>query len=130
MFHCIGFICPVHTPDGTPCGLLNHLSKDCIVTQPVDQSLMTILPSVLTSLGMLPLKMMVSTAVPHHSCYVLLLDGCVLGLVPKDSAPEFVKQLRLLKVDGKKVKFTKSCMYVYYYQSMFGWNSQNFFLGC
>ncbi|EUD67193.1 DNA-directed RNA polymerase I subunit RPA2 [Plasmodium inui San Antonio 1] len=22
-----GFICPVHTPDGTPCGLLNHLSQ-------------------------------------------------------------------------------------------------------
>lgn len=26
-----GFICPVHTPDGTPCGLLNHLSKNCEV---------------------------------------------------------------------------------------------------
>ena len=21
-----GFVCPVHTPDGSPCGLLNHLS--------------------------------------------------------------------------------------------------------
>lgn len=27
-----GFICPVHTPDGTPCGLLNHLTMDCQVT--------------------------------------------------------------------------------------------------
>lgn len=27
-----GFICPVHTPDGTPCGLLNHLTKSCIVS--------------------------------------------------------------------------------------------------
>lgn len=26
-----GFICPVHTPDGTPCGLLNHLTKYCQV---------------------------------------------------------------------------------------------------
>ncbi|CAA9998924.1 unnamed protein product [Nesidiocoris tenuis] len=26
-----GFICPVHTPDGAPCGLLNHLTKDCKV---------------------------------------------------------------------------------------------------
>ncbi|CAG0912450.1 unnamed protein product [Notodromas monacha] len=26
-----GFVCPVHTPDGTPCGLLNHLAKDCVV---------------------------------------------------------------------------------------------------
>lgn len=27
-----GFICPVHTPDGTPCGLLNHLTTNCKVT--------------------------------------------------------------------------------------------------
>lgn len=26
-----GFICPVHTPDGTPCGLLNHLTRTCQV---------------------------------------------------------------------------------------------------
>ena len=26
-----GFLCPVHTPDGSPCGLLNHLSKDAVV---------------------------------------------------------------------------------------------------
>ena len=24
-----GFLCPVHTPDGAPCGLLNHLSHTC-----------------------------------------------------------------------------------------------------
>ncbi|KAJ3117269.1 hypothetical protein HK098_006309 [Nowakowskiella sp. JEL0407] len=26
-----GFLCPVHTPDGAPCGLLNHLSSSCEV---------------------------------------------------------------------------------------------------
>lgn len=26
-----GFLCPVHTPDGAPCGLLNHLSATCHV---------------------------------------------------------------------------------------------------
>ena len=26
-----GFLCPVHTPDGTPCGLLNHLAASCRV---------------------------------------------------------------------------------------------------
>jgi DNA-directed RNA polymerase I subunit RPA2 len=25
-----GFICPVHTPDGSPCGLLNHITLSCI----------------------------------------------------------------------------------------------------
>lgn len=24
-----GFLCPVHTPDGSPCGLLNHMSRSC-----------------------------------------------------------------------------------------------------
>lgn len=26
-----GFLCPVHTPDGSPCGLLNHLATACKV---------------------------------------------------------------------------------------------------
>ena len=26
-----GFLCPVHTPDGGPCGLLNHMSSTCQV---------------------------------------------------------------------------------------------------
>jgi hypothetical protein len=26
-----GFLCPVHTPDGSPCGLLNHFSAACSV---------------------------------------------------------------------------------------------------
>ncbi len=27
-----GFICPVHTPDGAPCGLLNHLAESTEVS--------------------------------------------------------------------------------------------------
>jgi DNA-directed RNA polymerase I subunit RPA2 len=27
-----GFLCPVHTPDGAPCGLLTHLTCSCLVT--------------------------------------------------------------------------------------------------
>ena len=27
-----GFLCPVHTPDGGPCGLLNHLAAPSSVT--------------------------------------------------------------------------------------------------
>ncbi len=32
-------MCPVHTPDGSPCGLLNHLTTSCSVVAeepPVD----------------------------------------------------------------------------------------------
>ena len=25
-----GFLCPVHTPDGGPCGLLNHITNSCV----------------------------------------------------------------------------------------------------
>jgi len=30
-----GFLCPVHTPDGSPCGLLNHLAAYCHVSSKV-----------------------------------------------------------------------------------------------
>jgi hypothetical protein len=31
LFIFAGFLCPVHTPDGAPCGLLNHLAAMCEV---------------------------------------------------------------------------------------------------
>ncbi|KAJ3244159.1 hypothetical protein HDU78_011350 [Chytriomyces hyalinus] len=44
-----GFLCPVHTPDGSPCGLLNHLSHTCrIVTAQLDVSG---IPALVASLG-------------------------------------------------------------------------------
>ncbi|KAJ3389524.1 hypothetical protein HDU84_008635 [Entophlyctis sp. JEL0112] len=44
-----GFLCPVHTPDGGPCGLLNHLSHTCrIITRPLDVSK---IPTLVASLG-------------------------------------------------------------------------------
>ena len=33
-----GFLCPVHTPDGSPCGLLNHLAEMCEVVVPGNDS--------------------------------------------------------------------------------------------
>ena len=34
-----GFVCPVHTPDGAPCGLLNHLAMPVeVVTHFQDSS--------------------------------------------------------------------------------------------
>lgn len=31
-----GFLCPVHTPDGEPCGLLNHMACNCRKSFPFD----------------------------------------------------------------------------------------------
>ena len=44
-----GFLCPVHTPDGEPCGLMNHMTASCEI---VSQALPTVtLPALLCSLG-------------------------------------------------------------------------------
>lgn len=44
-----GFLCPVHTPDGEPCGLMNHLTAVCeVVTQFVYTAS---IPALLCSLG-------------------------------------------------------------------------------
>lgn len=107
-----GFVCPVHTPDGAPCGLLNHLAFPVeIVTHAQDASAV---PDVLVGLGkglsslfyslfssiqfffnwhrklrnlivyragMSPL----GEASDHtfKSSYTVVLDGRVLGYVPK-----------------------------------------------
>eukprot|EP00878_Enallax_costatus_P004425 GHUV01004665.1.p1 GENE.GHUV01004665.1~~GHUV01004665.1.p1 ORF type:complete len:122 (+),score=3.64 GHUV01004665.1:339-704(+) len=37
-----GFLCPVHTPDGSPCGLLNHFTAACnIITHGPEQPVQT-----------------------------------------------------------------------------------------
>ncbi|PSN31851.1 DNA-directed RNA polymerase I subunit RPA2 [Blattella germanica] len=100
-----GFICPVHTPDGTPCGLLNHLSKLCEVTPVPDPELVANIPSVLVALGMIP-KGGIGVSVHHSRDYVVMLDGRVLGYVEKEEAPRLVCKLRLLKIAGLKVPKT------------------------
>ena len=42
-----GFLCPVHTPDGSPCGLLNHLSALCrVVTRRADEETLSAINTV------------------------------------------------------------------------------------
>lgn len=98
-----GFICPVHTPDGAPCGLLNHLTKYCEVTNVPDHKLVANIPSILVSLGMLPLNGMRTIVLNHNKHYVVLLDGRVLGHVEKSEASRLVDKLRMLKIAGKRV---------------------------
>uniref|UniRef100_A0A8D0CRW0 DNA-directed RNA polymerase subunit beta n=1 Tax=Sander lucioperca TaxID=283035 RepID=A0A8D0CRW0_SANLU len=44
-----GFLCPVHTPDGEPCGLMNHMTAICEIVAPSLPT--TSLPALLCSLG-------------------------------------------------------------------------------
>ncbi|CAG2054313.1 unnamed protein product [Timema podura] len=107
-----GFICPVHTPDGAPCGLLNHLSKTCHVTGASDAKLVSNIPAVLIALGMSPLNANVIRSHTVGECYIVMLDGRVLGHVVKGEAPDLVKKLRFLKIQGKKLPHTLELAFI------------------
>lgn len=88
-----GFLCPVHTPDGTPCGLLNHLSASAKVINV--QSNTDQVPCLLTSLGMVPY----STPLRDYSRhYPVMLDGKMIGWISYEQAPGLRDKLRFLKV--------------------------------
>jgi DNA-directed RNA polymerase I subunit RPA2 len=98
-----GFVCPVHTPDGGPCGLLNHIATNCtIVTSPQIQPQHANLVEVCSSLGMLP-NTDLSVVIPSNYIYVVL-DGRVIGYVEPEKANDFVRDLRYIKVMGDAKK--------------------------
>jgi DNA-directed RNA polymerase I subunit RPA2 len=88
-----GFLCPVHTPDGTPCGLLNHLAHKCkIATAPVDASH---IPQLVAQLGVTP------TPRAHVTDGVVVqLDGRILGFCTPKQALALHNTLRHWKVEG------------------------------
>uniref|UniRef100_A0A8C3XKP9 DNA-directed RNA polymerase subunit beta n=1 Tax=Chelydra serpentina TaxID=8475 RepID=A0A8C3XKP9_CHESE len=93
-----GFLCPVHTPDGEPCGLLNHITTVCEI---VTQSAYTLsLPPLLCSLGVTPVDGTPSQ--PYAECYPVTLDGSLVGWVEKDMAPRIADTLRHFKVMQEK----------------------------
>ncbi|GFR32945.1 DNA-directed RNA polymerase I subunit RPA2 [Trichonephila clavata] len=88
-----GFLCPVHTPDGTPCGLLNHMALTC---QVVDSETPTYhLLDLFCKYGMIPLDDPISV---NSDFYIVLFDGKVAGRVLDHMAFKFVTNLRALKV--------------------------------
>lgn len=92
-----GFICPVHTPDGSPCGLLNHLTIDCIVSDSPNEQIVENVPRVLTNYGMVPLD---SAKINFKSHFPVLLEGKVIGHISKSIAEQVATELRLLKIEG------------------------------
>ena len=88
-----GFLCPVHTPDGSPCGLLNHLAHKCwITTRDID---VNALPQLLAHLG---LSGSSSTSVDES--VVVQLDGRILGFCTPKQARVIRDTLRYWKVEG------------------------------
>ncbi|KAG7660630.1 RPA135 [[Candida] subhashii] len=90
-----GFLCPVHTPDGSPCGLLNHLSHKCkIATEASDVSQV---PKALALLGVSPADTF--AAGPNACC--VQLDGKIVGWTTHEQGKIVADTLRFWKVDGK-----------------------------
>ncbi|KAM8888744.1 DNA-directed RNA polymerase I subunit RPA2 [Synchiropus picturatus] len=93
-----GFLCPVHTPDGEPCGLMNHMTACCEI---VAQSLSTAsLPALLCSLGVTPVDG--GSGQDLSDCYQVVLDGAFVGWLQATLAPAIVDSLRRLKVLREK----------------------------
>ncbi|CUM64158.1 uncharacterized protein PRCAT00001750001 [Priceomyces carsonii] len=89
-----GFLCPVHTPDGSPCGLLNHLAHKCkIATVSADVSKV---PSLLAKLGVSPPH---SFAAGPNVCCVQL-DGNVVGWTTHERGKIIADTMRYWKVEG------------------------------
>ncbi|XP_072292632.1 DNA-directed RNA polymerase I subunit RPA2 [Eucyclogobius newberryi] len=93
-----GFLCPVHTPDGEPCGLMNHMTASCTIVSHSQPS--TGLQALLCSLGMTPVDGCGCQA--YSDCFPVLLDGAMVGWVEAKLAPVLVESLRRFKVLKEK----------------------------
>jgi DNA-directed RNA polymerase I subunit RPA2 len=88
-----GFLCPVHTPDGSPCGLLNHLAHKCkIATKSVDTKA---IPGLIAQLGVTE-----NASASVEDSVVVMLDGRILGFCSPKQARVIGDTLRYWKVEG------------------------------
>ncbi|CAL1402187.1 unnamed protein product [Linum trigynum] len=102
-----GFLCPVHTPDGEPCGLLNHMTYCCRVTSFFDPEggvkdffeIRKSILGVLSGLGMAPSFPRLAASGPPQALSVLL-DGRVVGSIRSSEVEKVVSKLRRLKVSA------------------------------
>lgn len=93
-----GFICPVHTPDGHPCGLLNHISITCnILSKSALKEEHCDISKLCVSLGMNACNSDLNIIYPSNH-YTVMLDGRVIGYVSPEKVNELIGSLRYLKV--------------------------------
>ncbi|GMM53943.1 hypothetical protein DAKH74_005590 [Maudiozyma humilis] len=91
-----GFLCPVHTPDGSPCGLLNHFAHKCRIS--TDESDLSQVPAILYSLGVSPSS---HTFAAGPSLCCVQIDGKIVGWVSHEQGRIIADTLRFMKVEGK-----------------------------
>ena len=91
----LGFLCPVHTPDGTPCGLMNHASYLCERVTEKDSSQKVV--DFLNDFGMVQPA---STDLQGANYYFVMLDGQLKGWLQEDVAKHVCEMLRVKKAMG------------------------------
>ncbi|XP_065839884.1 DNA-directed RNA polymerase I subunit RPA2-like isoform X2 [Oscarella lobularis] len=96
-----GFLCPVHTPDGAPCGLLNHLSASCQITN-ISSKDEAVIPKMLTSLGVVPVAAESKSHDDDDDKYYLpvLFNGRLIGNVSERISQRIADCLRTMKVSN------------------------------
>lgn len=88
-----GFLCPVHTPDGSPCGLLNHLAHKCkVATSSTDASHV---PALVAQIGISS-----TSEATLNDSVVVQLDGRILGYCSPKQAKTIADTLRYWKVEA------------------------------
>ncbi|ONM05443.1 DNA-directed RNA polymerase I subunit 2 [Zea mays] len=100
-----GFLCPVHTPDGEPCGLLNHMTSTCRVSSFYNSEgviknfgeMKKLLSAELVRVGMNPVLPKIEQTGPPEVLHVHL-DGCILGTIASAMIEKAVNYLRTLKL--------------------------------
>uniref|UniRef100_A0A914CW68 DNA-directed RNA polymerase n=1 Tax=Acrobeloides nanus TaxID=290746 RepID=A0A914CW68_9BILA len=93
-----GFICPVHTPDGSPCGLLNHVTASCrIVTHYPETKKLN---RVLAEYGVIFHATI--DLFGNEDLYPVFVDGNFVGYIPIAKAAMAERHLRVLKVGPTK----------------------------
>ncbi|VDP30106.1 unnamed protein product [Schistosoma margrebowiei] len=98
-----GFFCPVHTPDGAPCGLLNHLAEPVeAVCETPKQSVLENIGNWLSTHKLRPIELsrQLFGVTEQQNALPVLLDGRLIGwLSTLDEAKRLALELRNSKVD-------------------------------
>lgn len=93
-----GFICPVHTPDGDPCGILNHLTSTAVLTQGAIANREDIL-QLFSDFNFVPAPALSAVHIrPPKDSIPVVVDGRVLGFVKENCAEALADQIRYSKV--------------------------------
>mmetsp|Transcript_15361 Transcript_15361/g.32510 ORF Transcript_15361/g.32510 Transcript_15361/m.32510 type:complete len:1280 (+) Transcript_15361:201-4040(+) len=103
-----GFLCPVHTPDGGPCGLLSHMALKCqcmAYPAPTHGGDLTDLSELLVSWGVVPSgtggERGDGCGISSFSDLPVMVDGRVVGGASAKLCKSIASQLRALKVQEK-----------------------------